>query len=125
MPWLLFFNALYEGDIGDDWVPTFTSLTETGGPATITGHYIRITRRLVFFRVDITPYGGGDTSATAGTTTINNFPLTISNNGIVFAVSGLAGSNSGMVRAADNQIYVPGWSAVTVGVTVIGLCEVN
>lgn len=120
LPWILFFNSLFKGDTGTDWTPTFTSLAVTGAP-TITGKYYRIGRSLVYFTVNITP--STDTTSTAGTTYVNNFPLTMAGNGICFAVSGLLGSNSGMCDQITNRVYVPGWSAVTVPLTVVGLVE--
>jgi hypothetical protein len=122
MPWILFFNQNFTGDLGTSWTPTFTSLTETGTP-TITGRYYQISQALCYFNVTITP--ATDTTATAGTTYINNFPLTASSNGICFAVSGNLGSNSGMVVASNNRIYVPAWTAVTVPLTIIGIVEAN
>jgi hypothetical protein len=124
LPWILFFNNIFEGDTGTDWTPDFNNLTEAGGAATITGRYIMLTQRLAYFRVTVTPANAGSTSAVAGSTTIDNFPLTFAQNGIVFAVSGLLGTNSGMVNQADNKIYVPTWTTVTIPVTVIGLAEV-
>jgi len=118
--WILFFNGIFEGDTGTSWTPTFVNLTQTGTP-TITGYYYRITRRLVYFRVDITP--ATNTSATAGSTYIDNFPLVFSGNGICFAVTGNLGDGPGMVAAATNRIYVPTWTTVTVPLSVIGICE--
>lgn len=122
-PWILFFNQMFTGDLGVSWTPTFTSLTEVGGSATITGRYYQISQALCYFNVTITPVT--NTSATAGTTYVNNFPLTAFANGICFAVSGNLGTNSGMVTASNNRIYVPGWAAVTVPITIIGLVEAN
>lgn len=122
MPWVLFFNGLYNGDIGTDFTPTFENLTTTGTP-TFSGRYIKLTQQLVYFRIDITPNGGTSTS-TAGSTKAS-FPIPFSNNGICFAVSGLAGSTAGMVNKADNKIYVPSWTAVSVGLTIIGIVEVQ
>ncbi len=122
LPWILFFNQLFEGDTGINWTPTFTDLTTVGTP-TITGRVYRLSRRICFFRVTITP--GTSTTSTAGTTYINNFPLTFANDGICFAVSGGNGSNSGHVVASNNRIFVPAWTAVTVPLTVVGMAEVR
>lgn len=84
LPWILFFNQVFSGDTGTDWTPSFTSLTETGTP-TITGRYYKF-GALVYFYVLVTP--ATDTSATAGTTYINNFPLDVTSDGACFAVSG-------------------------------------
>lgn len=122
LPWILFFNQVYEGDKGTSWTPTFTSLTEVGTPS-FSGRYYRLSQSLVYFRFTITP--GTNTSATAGTTYVNNFPLTMRGDGICFAVSGNLGTASGMCDRATNRVYVPGWSAVTVPLSVIGLVEAN
>lgn len=123
LSWILFFNQLYEGDTGTSWTPTFTSLTEVGGSATITGRYYRVNRRLCFFWVKIVPVT--NTSATAGTTYINNFPLTASNDGACWAVSGNLGDGPGHIVASNNRIYVPGWTTVTVPLYVVGFTEVS
>lgn len=122
LPWVLFFTNLFQGDTGTEFTPTFENLTQVGGSATITGRYYLISRQLCYFSITVTPVT--NTSATAGATAVNNFPLNFSNNGIVFAVSGLTGTGSGMVNQADNKIYVPAWSAVTVPVTIVGIAEV-
>lgn len=120
LPWILFFNSLFTGDNGTPWTPTFTSLTQTGTP-TITGKYFRISRSLVYFWVRIVP--GTNTSAVAGTTYINNFPLTLQSDGACLAVSGLLGSSAGMCDSATNRIYVPVWTNVTVALTIVGIVE--
>lgn len=120
--WVQFMNSLFNGDTGTAWIPTFTSLTVSGAP-TITGVYYRIGRTLVYFAVTITP--ATSTTSTAGTTYINNFPLTLTGNGACLAVSGLLGSSAGMCDKATNRIYVPAWSAVTVPLTIVGLVEAN
>lgn len=115
--WILFFNQVFTGDTGVEWTPTFTSLTTTGTP-TITGRYYKI-GPLVYFWVLVTP--ATDSTATAGTTYINNFPLEVTTDGACAAVSGLLGGTLGMIDAATNRIYVPGWTTVTVPLTVVGL----
>lgn len=124
MPWVLFFNQTFNGDAGTDFTPEFSNLTQSGGNASFTGRYTLINQRLAFFRVTVTPASSGSTSSVAGSTAITNFPLSFSNNGIVFAVSGLVGTNSGMVNQADNKIYVPAWTTVSIPVTIIGIAEV-
>lgn len=119
--WSLFFDAIFRGDNGTSWTPTFTSLTEVGTP-TITGKYFRV-GALVYFWVKIVP--GTNTSAVAGTTYINNFPLTLRSDGANLAVSGLLGSNAGMCDSATNRIYPPAWTTVTVPLTIVGLVEAN
>jgi hypothetical protein len=122
LSWLLHFNGLYEGDTGLVWSPAFTSLTETGTP-TITGRIYRILRRIALFSVLITP--GTDTSSVAGTTYINNFPLSFTGDGACWAVSGNLGSLAGHIVSSNNRIYVPEWTAVTVPLTIIGVGEVS
>lgn len=117
LSWSLFFNSIFTGDTGTDWTPTFTNLTISGTP-TITGQYYRIGRTLVYFQVRIVP--ATNTSSTAGTTYINNFPLTLSADGACIAVSGLLGSTPGMCDMATNRIYVPAWTTVTVPLTIVG-----
>lgn len=120
-PWILFYNSLFTGDTGNAWSPQFTNLTVVGTSPTITGTYYRLGRSLVYFRVKIIP--GTNTSATAGTTFINNFPLKMSGDGACFAVSGLLGTNAGVCDSASNAVYVPSWSAVTVPLSIIGMVE--
>ncbi len=120
LQWILFFNNIFTGDTGTSWNPTFTNLTEVGIP-TITGKYYKLSQSLVYFSVRIVP--STSTSSTAGSTYINNFPLSVFGDGICFAVSGLLGSSSGMVDAATDRIYPPAWSAVTVPLTIVGIAE--
>lgn len=120
LPWILYFNSLFNGDTGTSWTPTFTSLTQTGVP-TITGKLYRIGRSLAYFSVRIVP--ATDTTSIAGTTYINNFPLTMTADGACLAVSGLLGSSAGMCDSATNRIYVPPWVSVTVPLSVVGMVE--
>lgn len=122
LPWVLFFNSLFNGDTGTNWTPTFTNLTISGTP-TITGRLYRIGQSLAYFSVLITP--ATNTSAVAGTTYINNFPLTLKKDGACLAVSGLLGSSAGMCDSATNRIYVPAWTTVTVPLTVVGFVEAS
>lgn len=123
-PWAIFINQLFEGDAGETWQPLFTGLTTVGVPK-ITGRVYQISQYLSLFVVTITPAGGENSSAVAGTTYINNFPLTMNGNGINFAVSGLLGTNAGMCEQSSNRIYVPGWTTVTVPLTVMGIVEAS
>lgn len=121
--WLIYFNSLYEGDIGTDWSPTFVSLGTSGTP-TITGKYILVGRRLCYFIVRIVP--GTTTTSTSGTTYIDNFPLTFASDGLCAAVQTSGGISSaiGAIQAANNRIYTPGWTALAFPVTVVGFTEV-
>lgn len=120
LPWTLFFNQNFEGDAGQDWSPNFVSLTEVGTP-TITGRFYRFSQYIIYFRVDITP--GTNTSAVAGTTYIDNFPLTFNNNGLCTVVSNTTGGGIGIANAALNRIYVPAWTTLTELTTVLGIVE--
>lgn len=119
-PWLLFFDGIFRGDAGTLWTPTLTNLTVVGAAPTITGRVFKI-GYLAYFWVRIVP--GTNTSAVAGTTYINNFPLVLESDGACFAISGLLGSNSGMCDQASNNIYVPAWTNVTVPLTVVGIVQ--
>lgn len=121
MPWVLYFNSLYSGDRGVSWTPTFTSLTTVGTP-TLTGKYYQI-GQLCYFRIGITP--ATSTSSNAGTTYVDNFPLIMNGDGVVFAVSNGTGTGSGMCTAATNRIYTPAWSAITVPISLIGIVEAS
>lgn len=121
MPWLVYFNQLQNGDAGTSWTPTFVSLTEVGGSATITGRYYKISQYICYFNILVTPVT--NTSATAGTTYVDNFPLEAFNNGICASASANLGGGLGMVNAANNRIYVPGWTTVTTPINIIGIVE--
>lgn len=123
LPWILFFNQMYQGDLGTAWTPNFVNLTEVGGDATIEGRYYQITKGLAFFRIDVTPVT--NTSAVAGTTYVDNLPLTVNKNGVCASVSGNLGGALGIVRESDGRIYVPTWTTVAAKVTVLGLVEAN
>lgn len=122
LAWALFFERLYQGDRGNDWTPNFVNLTQSGAP-TITGRYYRLSDRMAYFSIRIVP--GTNTSATAGTTYVDNFPLKFIQDGACNAVSGLLGSQAGMIDANTNRIYVPAWSSVTVPLVVCGMGEVR
>ena len=119
LPWTLFFNQNYNGDAGNDWEPTITSLT--GSTSSVTGRYYRLSQVVVYLRVVITP--SGNTSSTAGTTFIGNFPLTFAADGFNTVVSGSAGGAIGMNRQSDNRILLPGWTNISVPLTILGILE--
>lgn len=121
VPWTLFFNNIYEGDAGTEWSPSFQNLTSVGTP-TITGRYYRLGGlNLTYFRITISP--DTNTSATAGTTYCDNFPVSINQDGVCFSVSGNTGGALGHVVALTNRIYVPAWTTVSNDVTIIGVAE--
>lgn len=118
IPWINFFNDVFEGDAGTIWTPTFESLGSTGTP-TLTGRYFRINQRTCLFFVTITPET--DTTSTAATTYISNFPLTFTLDSVCFAGTGSGAVQAvGGIRASDNRIYTPAWTSVTTPITVIG-----
>ncbi len=122
--WLLWFDSIWRGDAGnkDTWTPTLTALTEVGGSATITGRYFQLSRYLIYFKATITPVT--NTSATAGTTYINNFPLNIvGDSASVHAATANTGGNNGFADSVNNRIYVPGWTTITTPITITGTFE--
>lgn len=121
LPWLIFQDQLADGDAGTTWTPTFTGLTEVG-TATKTGVYYRISKKLVYYRIVITP--GTNTSATNGTTYCNNFPLTMSANSANITVSGFTAAAAGS-ESSTNRIYTATWSLITTPITIVGIAEAN
>ncbi len=118
LPWVIFFNSLFEGDGGTAFTPAFVSLGSTGTP-TLSGRYYRLNQRFCLFFITITP--ATDTTSTAATTYVSNFPLSFALDGVCFASTGSGAVQSiGGVRASDNRIYTPAWSAVTTPLTVVG-----
>lgn len=118
IPWIIFFNSLFEGDGGTSFTPAFTSLGSTGSP-TLTGRYFRINQRFCVFFITITP--ATDTSSTAATTYVSNFPLQFTLDSICLVSSGSgAVQGIGGIRANDNRIYTPTWTSVTTPLTVVG-----
>ena len=118
--WTAFFESVAAGDAGSTWTPTFTGLTEVGGAATITGTYYRLSSKLVFFKIVITPVT--NTSATLGTTFCNNFPLTIRGANAVTTVSSFTAAPAG---ADSTGIYAATWTTITTPVTICGTIEAS
>ena len=119
--WLAFFENVATGDSGTVWTPTFTALTEVG-TATKTGIYWRLNDRIAYFRIVITPTT--DTSATAGTTYCDNFPLNIAQAGVSVSLSGSSAVIAG-VTSTPKRIYTGGWTTITTPVTLVGIVEVS
>jgi hypothetical protein len=116
--WIEFFNDLFEGDAGEVWEPAFVSLGSTGTP-TITGQYYRLNQRTCIFIIKIVP--ATDTTSTAATTYVSNFPLQFAYDSVCFAGTGSGAVQAiGGVRASDNRIYTPAWLATGSTLTVIG-----
>ena len=120
LAWTLFFNQNFEGDAGNEWVPSFQNLGQSGAPE-ITGRYYQISQHLVYFRITIDP--ATNTSAVAGSTYCDNFPLLFASDGFNTVITGTAGGGIGVNNSATNRIYVPAWTNVTTPVTVLGICE--
>lgn len=121
MPWIIYFTGLSSGDQGTAWTPDFQNLTAVGTP-TFSGMYYKIGALLTYFTAVVTP--STNTTATAGTTYIDNFPEIISADGACYAVSGLTGSDeAGIAQASSGRIFVPGWTTIAVPVTICGLIQ--
>lgn len=123
LPWVIFFNSIFNGDAGEAWVPNIQGLTAVGGVPQITGRVYRLSQYLSLFVVTVVPAPGGNTSSTAGSAFIDNYPLDMTGNGFCVAVSGNLGTNAGMCDEVTNRIYQPGWTTVTVPLTIIGIVE--
>lgn len=119
LPWTLFFNQSFEGDAGTFWEPNIVGLT--GSVASITGRFYRLSQYLVYFTINISP--DGNTSATPGSTYIDNFPLTFSNDGFNTVVSGIGGGTVGTNERSSNRIYPPGWTNISIPLVIIGIVE--
>jgi len=119
--WLSFFDGLASGDTGTAWSPNFVGLTEVG-TATKSGIYYRLSTKLAFFRIVITPTTS--TSAVAGTTYCDNFPLNISAASASFTCSSFTAATAG-ITSADKRIYTASWTAITSPITIVGLIEVQ
>lgn len=119
--WLIFFDQLANGDEGTAWTPTFVGLTEVG-TATKTGIYYRLSKKLVFYRIVITP--GTNTSSVAGTTYCNNFPLTMTRDGVNVTCSGFTAAVGGSTYS-DKRIYTAAWAAIVTPITIVGIAEVQ
>ncbi len=116
LPWLLFFDQVFTGDLGTPWTPTITGLTISGTPV-ITGTYYDI-GALAFFSILITP--ATSTTSVSGTTYCNNFPLTISSDSSNTAVTNAPSAALGMNDSSTNRIYFPSWTAITSPITISG-----
>lgn len=115
LSWIKWFQGVTQGDIGTRWAPVPTNLTTSGTP-TITGAYYQ-NQGFTDFWIRIVP--GTNTSSTGGTTYFQ-LPFNVTVDGACHAVSGLLGSNAGMVDAVTDRCYPPSWSAVTVPLTIVG-----
>jgi hypothetical protein len=102
------------------YTPVATGLTQTGGSATITGHYTLV-GNLVYFQILITPVTS--TAATGGTThlTLPTVPARDSTGSLADYSSASLGS--ALIYAAGPAVYVPSWSANTNKIVISGVYE--
>jgi hypothetical protein len=121
LTWVSFFDGVATGDTGTVWTPTFVGLTEVG-TAVKTGIYYRLNSKLAYFRITITP--ATSTTAVAGTTYCNNFPLTITSDGMATTCSSFTAATAG-VTASDRRIYTTAWVAIPTPIIITGTIEVN
>lgn len=119
--WLAFFEDLAIGDTGTTWTPTFVGLTEVG-TATKTGIYWRLSNRLTYFRIVITPTT--NTSAVAGTTYCDNFPLNIAQAGVSVSLSGSSAALAG-ITSSPKRIFTGTWTTITTPITLVGIVEAS
>lgn len=116
LPWIRFFNQSYIGDVGTEFTPTITGMT---GTVTASGRFYKLSQELAFIRVNITPTGS--MTSTAGVTYCD-VPFKVNANGVCAAVGGAVGIGLGIIQT-NRRMYFPGWSGVTVPVTILGLVE--
>ena len=120
LEWTLFFNQLFTGDNGTQFSPNIVGMT---GNFTVSGVFYRLSRKLTYFRLNITP--NGNTTSTAGSTYVDNFPQEFSADGVCFSSfpsAGLGGS-LGSVSEQSNRIFLPAWTDVSVPIVINGAAE--
>ncbi|MDE2102893.1 MAG: hypothetical protein KGL39_36955 [Patescibacteria group bacterium] len=123
--WALFFNQVYQGDAGADWVPQVANLTVVGNAPQYVGRVYKLSQYLTYFRAEIIPANGGNTSSVQAKTYIDNFPYVMSGNGVCMSVTEGYGGSLGMCSQATNKIWLPAWNTVNSAVTIIGLAEAS
>lgn len=123
--WSLFFNQSYQGDAGISWTPNIISLSSSGGSPAIVGWVYKISQYLAYFRVNVIPADGGNTSSVAGTTYIDNFPYVLTGDGVCANLSGHLGGSLGACEKATGKIWIPAWTTVGNPVTVVGIVEAS
>jgi len=112
--WTLFFQQLTAGDNGTTFTPIATNLGSVGTP-TINGVYYQ-NQGFTDFYITVTP--ATNTTSTVGSTYFS-LPFDVTIDGGCFATT-TGSSGVGMVDAANNRVYTPNWSAITVPVTISG-----
>lgn len=123
--WELFFNQIYQGDAGTTWTPSVKGLTIAGSAPTYTGWVYKLNQYITYFRAQIIPAQGGNTTSVQQTTYIDNFPYIMKGNGVCMAVTEQVGGSLGMCSQATNKIWLPPWTTVTSGVTILGIVEAS
>lgn len=121
LQWSLFFNQNFNGDAGTEWNPIINNLT--GTTESVTGRYYRLSQFLVYFVIRITP--NGNTSSTAGTTNVANFPLDFKGDSFNTVIAGAGGGAIGANTQTNNLILFPAWTDVSVPLTVVGIGEAS
>lgn len=124
LPWQAYFESTSEGDPGNVWTPTFQGLTSTGPAPTFNGTYYYLSQNLAYFHIVVTPGSGGTTSAVAGTTYCDNFPLNLAIDGVAATIGG-AGAAVGAIASQNKQIYTATWTSATGNITIVGIVELQ
>lgn len=122
LPWQAYFESTSEGDPGNVWAPTFQGLSSTGPAPTFGGTYYYLSQKLAYFHIVITPGSGGDTSAVAGTTYCDNFPLSLAVDSASTTIGG-TGAAVGAISASAKQIYTATWTNAAGNITIVGIVE--
>lgn len=101
--------------------PAFTDLTLSGGDFTVSGRYYT-DRNLLFFQVLLTPDGSATSSSTAGTTYLNNLPVTVAAHGPVTVVNYTTKAVIGtsIADAGTSNAYLPTWSGLNATILIFG-----
>lgn len=124
LPWQAYFESTSEGDPGNSWTPTFQGLTSAGSPPTFSGNYYYLSQKLAYFSIVITPGSGGSTSAVAGTTYCDNFPLNLAVDSVAATIGG-TGAAVGAIASGTKQIYTATWTSATGNITITGIVELQ
>lgn len=122
LPWQAFFESTSAGDPGNNWTPTFQSLSFTGPAPDLKGVFYFLSQKLVYFHIIIVPGTGGDTSGVAGTTYCDNFPLNISVDGGSFTIGGSSAAVAA-ITAGTKRVYTGTWTNAVVPITIVGIAE--
>ncbi len=124
LPWQAFFESTSAGDPGNIWTPTFQGLSSTGPTPAFTGTYYYLSQKLAYFHIVIKPGSGGTTSAVAGTTYCDNFPLNLAVDSVAATVGG-TGAALGAIASGTKQIYTATWTSAAGIITIVGIVELQ